>query len=328
MINADDKLSNVREQLKVGVSPPSESVRSFLAWFNVERRGWRVTQLIRAQLEQYDLRTEPDFENAFIDLPLKFIAGASMAQSSLPDPAQKIGRLEAANKPPLFVKPDQDLAHIVTLMMSHNYSQLPVMVNTRDVKGFVSWQTIGSRLAMGQSCKTAKDLMEPPVIVGSEESLFNAIYQVAKNDFVLVRAKDQQISGIVTASDINDQFVVLSEPFLLLGEIENTIRRMLHGRFTVDELRAARYGEDTGREVKRVADLTFGEYVRLIENEANWQKLVVPVYRVEFVKRLVEINEIRNDVMHFEPDGIEDNDLEALRAFAKFLKRLRDIGTV
>ena len=40
------------------------------------------------------------------------------------------------------------------------------------------------------------------------------------------------------------------------------------------------------------------------------------------------MREDRNDVMHFDPDGIEESDMESLRAFAQFLKRLRDMGVV
>jgi len=49
---------------------------------------------------------------------------------------------------------------------------------------------------------------------------------------------------------------------------------------------------------------------------------------VEFVSRLNRVREIRNDVMHFDPDGLEDTDLFILREFAQFLKRLRDVGAV
>ena len=46
------------------------------------------------------------------------------------------------------------------------------------------------------------------------------------------------------------------------------------------------------------------------------------------LKRLEKIREIRNDVMHFDPDGLEDEDLNTLREFAQFLKRLRDVGAM
>lgn len=145
---------------------------------------------------------------------------------------------------------------------------------------------------------------------------------------MLVRAQDKKISGIITASDFNIQFRKLAEPFLLVGEIENGVRQILHGKFTKAELNAAKAPGDDEREIEGVADLTFGEYIRLVESEKRWKKLKLAIDRVEFVKRLDCIREIRNDVMHFDPDGLEDADLEKLREFAQFLKRLRDVGVV
>ena len=168
--------------------------------------------------------------------------------------------------------------------------------------------------------------MEPAQIISSEESLFSAISVIAAHDYVLVKASDQQISGIITASDFNEQFRKLAEPFLLVGEIENGIRRMLHGKFTATDLKAAKTPDDDGREVEGVADLNFGEYLRLLEQEKQWKKLKLEIDRVEFTKRLDKIRQIRNDVMHFDPDGLEAEDLATLREFAQFLRRLRDVG--
>ena len=213
-------------------------------------------------------------------------------------------------------------------MLTNDFSQIPVMSGTRDVKGIVSWKTIGSRLALQKPCAVARDCMEPAQVISSEESLFSAISAIAAHDYVMIRGTDQQITGIITASDFNEQFRKLAEPFLLVGEIENGVRRMLHGKFSVTELKAAKFPDDNGREVEGVADLTFGEYLRLIESEKQWKKLKLEIDRVEFIKRLDKIREIRNDVMHFDPDGLEENDLITLREFAQFLKRLRDVGAM
>jgi hypothetical protein len=170
--------------------------------------------------------------------------------------------------------------------------------------------------------------MEPAHEVGISDSLFSAIRIVTDYDYVLVRGEDNQICGIITASDLTDQFQKLAEPFLLVGEIENGVRRMLHGRFTKQELSGAKVADDKERIVEAVADLTLGEYIRLLENEKNWVKLELEIDRVEFVKRLHKIRQIRNDVMHFDPDGLDECDLKTLREFAQFLKRLRDVGAV
>ena len=288
---ADEKLKNICDQLKKGVVPPKETVRAFLLWFGAGRRGARVVREIRHTLATHGLRTEPDFERVYIEDFIGFVptngknsenkAGVADTTFAATDPTYRVGRLGSANSHPLTIKPDSSLPQIVTLMLMNDYSQLPVMTSTREVKGIVSWKTIGSRLALQKSCVRARDCMEPPHIISSEESLFSAISEIAAHDYVLVRASDQQISGIITASDLNEQFRKLAEPFLLVGEIENGVRRMLHGKFTVAELKAAKLPDDN-REVEGVADLTFGEYLRLLESEKHWTKLKLEIDRVEF----------------------------------------------
>ena len=170
--------------------------------------------------------------------------------------------------------------------------------------------------------------MEPAHIVSIEDSLFSAINAIAEHDYVLVRATDRKICGIVTASDFNDQFRRLAEPFLLIGEVEGGIRQILHGKFSPKELEDAKAPGEYDRKIEGPADLTFGKYVRLIDSDDRWRKLRLEIDRVEFVSRLNQVRAIRNDVMHFDPDGLEDSDMESLREFAQFLKRLRDMGAI
>ena len=325
---ADDKLQDISGRLTKGVAPPRERVRTFLRWFGAERRGAMVVRYIRSSLNKHGLTTTPDFEYAYIDGSIGFQQDSGESDSSSPESATRIGRLESANKAPVSVKPDETLQHATTLMMTRDFSQLPVMTSSREVKGVVSWKTIGSRLALKRACTHVRDCMEPGHIVSIEDSLFSAINTIAEHDYVLVRAINQEICGIVTASDFNDQFRRLAEPFLLIGEIENGIRRMLHGRFSSKEIEDAKAPGEDGRKIEGPADLNFGEYVRLIDSDERWWKLRLEIDRVEFVSRLNQVRAIRNDVVHFDPDGLEDSDMYSLREFAQFLKRLRDMGAV
>ncbi len=70
------------------------------------------------------------------------------------DPTYRISKLAAANQTVVSVKPDAVLAECVTKLMSHNFSQLPVMTNEREVKGAISWASIGSRLALSGNSPT------------------------------------------------------------------------------------------------------------------------------------------------------------------------------
>jgi hypothetical protein len=334
MSAADEKIKNIALQLNKGVVPPKETPRSILLWFGASRRGQQVCSQIRKMLEKHGLLTSPDFESSYIDGDLTFNLKKNTPLSRtesgtlVADPTHKIGRLEAANHTPFTVKPDATIEEAVTLMLTRNFSQIPVMTTKTSVKGIISWKTIGCRLALGIKCLHVRDAMENAYEIGIDQAFFSAISIISKHDYVLVRAADQTICGIITASDPNVQFRKLAEPFLLLGEIENGIRLMFHGKFNKPELESARDPGDSQREIERVADLGFGEYIHLVESEKNWKKLKLEIDRVQFVKQLDRIRQIRNDVMHFDPDGLDDEDQETLREFAHFLKRLRDIGAV
>jgi hypothetical protein len=145
---------------------------------------------------------------------------------------------------------------------------------------------------------------------------------------VLVRGHDQKITGIVTASDLSLQFQQLAEPFLLLGEIENHVRRVISQRFTPSELESAKDPTDTKRIVTSVSDLTYGEYIKWLENPERWDKLNITVDRKTCLEKFESVRRIRNEVMHFDPDGIPEKDLMTLREFARFLQRVHIIDEI
>jgi CBS domain-containing protein len=242
------------------------------------------------------------------------------------DPTYRISKLAAANNTPISVRPTTTKREAVTLMMANDFSQLPVMTTEREVKGVISWASIGPRLALGKDGDLVQDLMDAHSEVRADLSIFQAIPSIVQQGYVLVRGPDNRITGIVTSSDLSLQFQQLAEPFLLLGEIENHIRLILVDKFSDEDLAAIQDPSDQQREVTSVADLTFGDYVRLLESDDRFDKINVPVDRKTFCKQLDEVRRIRNDVMHFDPDGILPSDLTRLREFANFLQRLKTIG--
>ncbi len=153
--------------------------------------------------------------------------------------------------------------------------------------------------------------------------MFEVIRVLTQHECVLVRDGNNTISGIVTAADISQQFRTLSEPFLLLGDIENNLRSLIERSLSLEDLKAARDPSDTKRSVESASDLSFGEYVRLLENPDHWRKLKLQLDRVVFTRSLSDVRLIRNDVMHFDPDGITEEQLATLRQFSTFLDRLQ-----
>ena len=348
-VNAAERLEEIAAHLRQGRAASPITVREFLSWFSAYRRGYWIVRQLRDALQAANLETDPDFEAAYIDSPIQFIlkpllpepvAGLGKpdgppivagTETSAPspayaDPTSRISKLAAANRPVVSIKPDATLREAVTLMLSMDFSQLPVMANDREVKGVISWASIGSRLGLGKRGSAVRDFMDDHHEIRAASSLFSAIPIIVQRQYVLIRGTDQVITGIVTSSDLSLQFQQLSEPFLLLGEIENHIRRLIGDHFTVAELAAVRDPADTDRPIHGVADMSFGEYIRLLENGERWEKLNIEADRKTFIAQLGRVRTIRNDVMHFDPDPLSDSDLEALRRFAQFLQRLQTLG--
>src|ERR1039457_3414496 len=269
------------------------------------------------------------------------VATPTVTSSRITDPTYRIGKLPAANQPIVSVTLDEDVTQAVTKMMKWDYSQLPIMQMTkmmkwdysqlpimqcvRDVKGVISWRSIGSRLALGAPCAKVRDCRDSHRGVSADTSLFHAIPAIIEDGYVLVRADDKTISGIVTASDLSLQFQQLSEPFLLLGEIEQHVRKLIEGKFALSDLQDAKDPADVQRLVERVADLTLGEYIRLLDNSNRWTMLKVNIDRAIFIAELKEVKRIRNDVMHFDPDPLGESELSTLRSFVRLLQRLDEI---
>src|SRR5579859_950126 len=85
---------------------------------------------------------------------------------------------------------------------------------------------------------------------------------LSEREYILIQHPDQTIRGIVTVADLNEEFRLLTERFLLVEEIEKGVRRLLEGKYSREDLqsvRAAHTRDSSTRQVEGVADLTFGE---------------------------------------------------------------------
>jgi CBS domain-containing protein len=228
------------------------------------------------------------------------------AKSKKPiEPIHSIGLLDSANKLPVTVTREAKLKEAITLMMMHNFSQLPVVSGSRTVHGAITWESIGYGLTNDCKSELVKDFIVNDVaIVDYETPLLDAISAILNKDFVLVQKADKSICGIVTMTDITAQFLTVSEPFILLEQIENHIRQILDGKFLVDELKEYCKIGDVEKEIEHIDDLSFGDYIRIIEKPEHWDRLELNIERTHFIRHLDIIREIRNDIMHFDPDGI------------------------
>jgi predicted transcriptional regulator len=340
------ELDEIRKDVDSGKTPKA-SVRELLRWFGSSRRRSGVVDRIEAELERVGLRTDPHFTTTWIDAPVTFrkfedaVAAAEVPPSATGDPSNPseseggsitaadmthlVRMLEAANREVISVNPQDSIKTAVTLLLAYDFSQLAVMTGERELKGAISWKSIGSRLSQQKSLKHVSDATEQASEVFDTDSLFVATKTIVEREYVFVRSyADKRITGIVTATDLSEQFQALSEPFLLLGRIEHQIRRLLGEVFDVQTLRDACDENDPKRkrDLTKASQLTFGEYQRIFEKDENWSKLGFSACRKVFCKELDEVRKLRNEIMHFHPDAIEDGDLEPLHRLSRLLEQL------
>ena len=163
------ELDQVVAILKEGNTVPPVTIRSFLSWFDVQRRTRLNVEHIDSQLEKAGVRTVPSYLDTWVDNSITFelakpgaSSGAKVSSqtesssghgeerlehASADDPSFKIGKIIMPDSAPVFVKPNASLQEATTIMLARNFSQVPVMTNERDVKGMVSWTSIGARAA-------------------------------------------------------------------------------------------------------------------------------------------------------------------------------------
>src|ERR1700733_87388 len=240
------------------------------------------------------------------------------------DPTPRCGELKLPDNKPVSVKPGATISEAITLMMTHNFSQLPVMKSTRNVSGIFSWRSLAQRVAFGKKPICVDEAMEEAVVIDSNRSLFEAARLVADADCVLIKEPDGTISKILTSYDLSVDFAERSEPFLLLEQIETHIRNHLNARITLPEMREVRDPLESGKKTVDASSLSFGDYVRILRQPKYWSRIGLPLDQTLFIANLEEVRAIRNRLMHFDPNGLAPEDLCKLREMAGLLRQIRE----
>ena len=321
-------------------------VRTLLSWFGHKRRGSSVVWTIRQALQDLDLRTKPDFSTVGIDAFVRFsllpargaagdrdsatrdggVARENGAGDSLArDPGLYVGMLPAATSGVVAVTRDSTVSAAVTEMMIHNYSQLPVTQDLRRIDGMISWRSIGVARTTKPDAELGyvRDCLDKDYsMVELDTPLLDAVVKIARDEVVLVLGPDKRITGIVTTSDLSLKYHELAAPFLLLQEIEFRLRLVIDDAFSKEEMAEAKDPRDDRREIEGAADLSFGEYIRLVEARKNWNRLALPLDRRVFVRFLRDVKELRNEIMHFSPDDLSSENLKKIEKLRRLLERL------
>ncbi|GAU67013.1 CBS domain protein [Streptomyces sp. NBRC 110611] len=324
-----------------GLEGTTLPIREILSLWGFRVRDHASVPQIELDLRNAGLTTTPDFSvgslnNEIAVVPAtrekgSFIAGDDADSAPAPDTgdgiedvdecvglfpqaAMRVHDLPSAHRV-ASIAPDEPLPLAMGRMAEHGYSQLPVLDIAGTLHGVITWASIAHMHATGRQPCLASAITSEYEIVNASAHLLPVLPLIQTHEFVLVRAADGRVSGIVTSADLAGEFGAVARPFFTLGEIERRLRRSL-GRV---------YGEADVQKVHKkkrsVEEMMFGEYIRLLDNEERWGKLGWPgVDREHFIGLLSRVKDVRNTVMHFNAPSLRNEQLNLLDRFVHMLR--------
>ncbi|MGH7705196.1 MAG: hypothetical protein ACRENY_04950 [Candidatus Dormibacteria bacterium] len=308
--------------------PERISIRSLLALWGAQRRGYQVVAQVSRALKVAGLTTEPPFTQGGMDdiVKLEHLSREtpvdSEAESVVRSVGVRVGSLPSATGKLVTVAPQDTIQRAQTLMLLHDYSQLGVIQSKYDRPLAITWESVAKALLREAAISFVHQATVDAPVVSPQAELLDSIPDIVRVGFVFVSGPAPGLPGIVTTADLSQQFADLAGPFMLLSEIELRLRNSIGTVFSAAEMSNVADSAE-GRSVASVDDLTLGEMLRLLEPPEQWERLRWQLDRKEFVNALHRVREMRNEVMHFSPDPLEQTELGDIRAFLKCLRTLQ-----
>ncbi|MGW7515877.1 CBS domain-containing protein [Streptomyces sp. NPDC054796] len=314
-------------------SPLTISVRDLLKVWDEQRREAAVISRVQEALTEQGLATVPHFTEGSLDSMVSLVPVASVVEDeqkaspeeSVVEPVESdeiaylVSNVESANAVPESVRAGDDLRTAVTLMTLKGYSQLPVLDGDGRLLGAVSWESI-SRAHLVDAGAGLSAATVPVREANRSDDLLDWIVEIQQTGYVFVRDDAHKVCGIVTAADLTGEFETRVRPFVLVEEIEQHLRRALDARIPLEDIRKrARMGSRVGS----AADLSMGDYKHVLRDEKNWGALGWNIDKELFLVALDQCRVFRNQLMHFSPDPVTEQQLRPLRGLLDLLRSLR-----
>ncbi|MEU6557805.1 N-6 DNA methylase [Streptomyces sp. NPDC046915] len=228
-----------------------------------------------------------------------------------------VGDLPSALASVVSVPPSSTFDEAITRMVINDYSQLPVL-SGRNLRGAVTWQSIARARHASNNPPFSRAIVQARE-VSYKQDLIDILPMLAEFEFVLVRNQNNEIAGIVTASDVAAAYGAMATPFFLIGELDKRLRQVLASSIEFSEVQGL-CDPEGNRSIMGFNDLSIGDYQRVLENKEAWERVGWSLDRKIFVERLDQIRQIRNDLMHFNPEPLPHNSTHKIRHMINVLR--------
>jgi len=248
-----------------------------------------------------------------------------------------IERLIEGRDPPVCVTLDASVREALSLMVEHDFSQLPVTNRDGILAGMISQETIAHRYFHLQGEVSLLDLKVDHCLTSAttltpERDLLEVLDRL-REVYAIVVVKEGRPIGILTDFDTTHFFRDLTEGLILVEDIEVTLRNYIEAAFTTDAaLQSAlvgAFGKDkssANEPAKQFDMLTFGEHIHLITATGNWPRFQDVLGPMDlFAHLMAQVRQVRNQLAHFRgrPDPVQHDALLHARAWLESRPALR-----
>jgi CBS domain-containing protein len=247
--------------------------------------------------------------------------------------ASLISRALTQYKDVVTVSPDTPAREAIRLLTQHRFWQVPV-VDRGQVAGLFSYRSFslavvnaydlpGRHRADGLS---VWECIETPAYVQDTDEFQRLFDELDRRDAVLVGSRGR-CAGLLTAMGVLRYLFEAASPFLLVAEIELSLRALIELAVDPDELGLFASASLTHYKPEnmpaKLEDMTFNDYVLLIGHGSNWERFnrIFHADRALTHAKLKQVRDLRNDIFHFRR-GLADRERDTLTASRDWMLRL------
>jgi predicted transcriptional regulator len=235
----------------------------------------------------------------------------------------------------LTVEHDRPLRETLGVMSRKSYSQIGVE-KSESLIGVVTYHSIVRALRIIDEIdvkdeswrdRSTELAAAEPEFIDKNEGLSKIFDTLATDQYILVEIDGSSLPHIVTDYDVHHFLQESIEPFLLIEEIERSLRGLLTTEFEDklnEELQEMSEANDNLREISEVKDCSFSHYEIFISK--HWPHFEQYFSQnCKFTTRLIkQIGELRNKILHFRVQDGDEIDIDLIRFGHQYLTNLSD----
>lgn len=262
---------------------------------------------------------------------------AEITPNSITEAFYLVSSLILEEQQPTTIPPNMSVMEAIEIMEEKGYSQLPI-ISWTDVIGVFSYRSftkgiieIADDLEPAESINelSVGDFIEGQRFVADDDNWESILKIIDRDGFVLVGSRTSP-RKIITWTDIINFLHKVGKPFVVIAEIELSLRRVIENCVNPKDLEecfqnSLSHFYTVENMPTFVVELNFNDYVQIIGNGRNWNFFkqffgYSKGLRKRTRKSLEQIRDIRNDVFHFRR-LITEEDIRYLNTKRKWLHR-------